>query len=33
MLLSKPDKFKLKVDSFMKECFTVEYAREWGMYR
>ena len=33
MLLSRPDKFKLKVDSFMKECFTAEYAREWGMYR
>ena len=33
MLMSKPKQFKLKVDSLMKECFTVEYAREWGMYR
>ena len=33
MLLCRPDNFKLKVDSFMKECFTVEYARDWGMYR
>ena len=33
MLLSRPDRYKLKVDSLMAEVFTVEYAREGAKYR
>ena len=33
MLLSRPDGYKLKVDSLMAEVYTVEYAREWAKYR